>query len=583
MKINILFLLTLLFAIPAIGDTTTTLSQRATGQTITQDFFNDIINSLNGTLVPRHATTGAPTSGSDLGSATYPWGRLYSTDAQMSGLTASRVVASDASKNLSSATTTLTEVQLLSGVTGTTGSGNMVLSASPTLTGTIAAASQTLSGTLGVTGNAGFGGAQATNARVYIRGTSSTGTTVWGAFNDFAASSSTTSAAYGYHSGITTTAASYVLTRRAQFYAADVAKGAGSTITNDIAYLADFPTQGGTANVAFTDTAAPGASYGLYLATANPSLIAGVINSTNTTDATSSAGGILSSGGISMAKKLYVGTQSTHIGAVGIGNAPDLTSAFIYAGANAGVGLTGTTQGALWIDAKYDPSVATVATNVYTAQPRTTAVAATIPTGRGYHVLAASLGAGSAYTRLINYGGIAQTAATNNAFLSDNITFTGNWFINQTGTTASSLGGALNVAGAFTVPGLATSSAATTGTMCWTTGTGNVNVDTTTTCLLSTKKIKQRIRPIEVGIEEVMKLTPISYELKPKNNPMKLGRMIGFISEDVEKIDDRLISRDENGEPLGVRYMQLTALLTKAIQQQQAKIDKLESIVNQWE
>jgi hypothetical protein len=37
-----------------------------------------------------------------------------------------------------------------------TGTGNMVLSASPTLTGTIAAASQTLSGTLGVTGVATF-------------------------------------------------------------------------------------------------------------------------------------------------------------------------------------------------------------------------------------------------------------------------------------------------------------------------------------------------------------------------------------------------------------------------------------------
>ncbi len=57
---------------------------------------------------------------------------------QLGSLTASSAVATDASKNLISVTNT--------------GTGNNVLSASPTLTGTINAASQTLSGTLGVTG-----------------------------------------------------------------------------------------------------------------------------------------------------------------------------------------------------------------------------------------------------------------------------------------------------------------------------------------------------------------------------------------------------------------------------------------------
>lgn len=56
----------------------------------------------------------------------------------MSGLTASVAVFSDASKGLVS--------------NAITGTGNVVMSASPTLTGTIAGASETLSGTLGVTG-----------------------------------------------------------------------------------------------------------------------------------------------------------------------------------------------------------------------------------------------------------------------------------------------------------------------------------------------------------------------------------------------------------------------------------------------
>lgn len=60
-----------------------------------------------------------------------------------SNLTASQAVFTDSSKNLVS--------------NAVTGTGNVVMSASPTLTGTLAGASQTLSGTLSVTGNTGHG------------------------------------------------------------------------------------------------------------------------------------------------------------------------------------------------------------------------------------------------------------------------------------------------------------------------------------------------------------------------------------------------------------------------------------------
>jgi len=60
---------------------------------------------------------------------------------QLGSLTASSAVATDASKNLVSVTNT--------------GTGNNVLSASPTLTGTIGAANATFSGTVDVTGKAG--------------------------------------------------------------------------------------------------------------------------------------------------------------------------------------------------------------------------------------------------------------------------------------------------------------------------------------------------------------------------------------------------------------------------------------------
>ena len=61
------------------------------------------------------------------------------------------------------------------GVTTSTGSGNNVLSASPTLTGTIAGASQTLSGTLGVTGVSTFAAGSAAAPSITTTGDTNTG------------------------------------------------------------------------------------------------------------------------------------------------------------------------------------------------------------------------------------------------------------------------------------------------------------------------------------------------------------------------------------------------------------------------
>lgn len=137
--------------------------------------------------------------------------------------------------------------------------------------------------------------------------------------------------------------------------------------------------------------------------------------------------------------------------------------------------------------------------------------------------------------------------------------------------------GALGVSSSVTMPGLATSSAATTGTMCWTTGTGNVNVDTTTTCLLSASKYKQAKKPLDAGLRQVMALRPVSYILKKEFNPTGLGEQIGFFAEDVARIEPRLVSIDGDGSPHAVRYQQLTAVLTKAIQEQQRQIRALSS------
>ena len=84
-------------------------------------------------------------------------------------------------------------------------------------------------------------------------------------------------------------------------------------------------------------------------------------------------------------------------------------------------------------------------------------------------------------------------------------------------------------------------------------------------------------RPLDIGLDAVMRLKPVSYDLRPEFNPTHLGRQVGLIAEEVGKVDDRLIAHTPDGEAQGVRYLQLTAVLVRAVQQQQDEIAALQS------
>jgi hypothetical protein len=132
-----------------------------------------------------------------------------------------------------------------------------------------------------------------------------------------------------------------------------------------------------------------------------------------------------------------------------------------------------------------------------------------------------------------------------------------------------------NLIAQMKAPALTQTSVAQTGTLCWTTGTGAITVDTTVACLASSARFKMDDRPLDIGLEAVLRMRPVSYDLKPEFNPAHLGRQVGLMAEEVGAIDERLIGRDGDGEIKGVRYMQLTAVLVRAIQDQQREIDAL--------
>jgi hypothetical protein len=80
----------------------------------------------------------------------------------------------------------------------------------------------------------------------------------------------------------------------------------------------------------------------------------------------------------------------------------------------------------------------------------------------------------------------------------------------------------------------------------------------------STKKYN--IQPINYGLKEVMKLKPVSYQMKGTNN-----HDIGFIAQEVKLILPELVYGKE-GE-MTLSYGQITAVLTKAMQEQQKQIE----------
>lgn len=189
--------------------------------------------------------------------------------------------------------------------------------------------------------------------------------------------------------------------------------------------------------------------------------------------------------------------------------------------------------------------------------------------------LAGSLTTASA----VNGGRIVATGSTiaanglylpsaNTLGFAANTTAVGSW----TTTAFSALNGVL-------IPGIASSTAAQTGTLCWTTGTGNVTEDPSSTCLVSARRFKDHIEPLDTGLAEVLRLQPVRYHLKeavaasiddPSN--YAYGEQVGFIAEDVAGVDQRLVTYEADGQAHSVRYLQMTALLAHALQEEHARV-----------
>ena len=90
-----------------------------------------------------------------------------------------------------------------------------------------------------------------------------------------------------------------------------------------------------------------------------------------------------------------------------------------------------------------------------------------------------------------------------------------------------------------------------------------------TDCTLSSERFKHNIEELGLGLDFINGLRAVSYN----RNSDGLAE-VGFIAEEVARLDSRLVFFEQDGETArGVKYNQLTAILTNAIQEQDGKLE----------
>lgn len=145
------------------------------------------------------------------------------------------------------------------------------------------------------------------------------------------------------------------------------------------------------------------------------------------------------------------------------------------------------------------------------------------------------------------------------------------------GTTTDPGAGSLQLNAQEFMPNITTSSAAQTGTVCWTTGTGKFTVDTTVGCLTSimgAKNITEHLSPSK-ALDIVSRLDPFAFRYKKGYGDSGHYEQFGLGAEEVAKVDERLVGRDPEGALQGVRYQEMGAVLVGAIQKLKSDNDNL--------
>lgn len=98
-------------------------------------------------------------------------------------------------------------------------------------------------------------------------------------------------------------------------------------------------------------------------------------------------------------------------------------------------------------------------------------------------------------------------------------------------------------------------------------------------------RLKRNIKPVESGLDVILKLRPVSYEKKTNLESTEYNtKEIGFIAQEIRKVIPDVVKEANDADKLlSVNYNSLVPVLTKAIQELNAKVDELTAKVQKLE
>jgi hypothetical protein len=102
----------------------------------------------------------------------------------------------------------------------------------------------------------------------------------------------------------------------------------------------------------------------------------------------------------------------------------------------------------------------------------------------------------------------------------------------------------------------------------------------------SSRRFKKDIEPMDQASEGILKLKPVTFHYKNRDNKNDLTPQFGLVAEDVEQVNRDLVVYDKDGQLLTVRYDAVDVMLLneflkehKKVEEQQASIAQLKSTV----
>ncbi|MEK9694162.1 MAG: tail fiber domain-containing protein [Candidatus Poseidoniales archaeon] len=101
--------------------------------------------------------------------------------------------------------------------------------------------------------------------------------------------------------------------------------------------------------------------------------------------------------------------------------------------------------------------------------------------------------------------------------------------------------------------------------------TGNIYLNDGSTVTSSSLKLKENISEYNSGLSAIMNMKPVTYNRKTKPGTQEFG----FIAEEMEKVLPTVVSSPNNVK--SIKYTEIIPVLVSALQEQQQKINELES------